>query len=64
VPGALGPLKLGILTLGKLKLGILGSAPQPERAAQLITKAIARRIILISHAPVMQDDPQQVASSI
>jgi hypothetical protein len=46
VPGALGPLKLGILTLGKLKLGMLGIAPQPERAAQLSTKAIARRIII------------------
>jgi hypothetical protein len=46
VPGALGPLKLGILTLDKLKLGILGSAPQPERAAQLSTKAVARRIVV------------------
>ena len=46
VPGAPGPLKLGILTLGKLKLGMLGIAPQPESAAQLSTKAIARRIII------------------
>jgi len=45
VPGALGPLKLGILTLGKSKLGMLESAPQAERAAQLSSKAIARRII-------------------
>ena len=30
VPGALGPLKLGILTLGKSKLGMLESAPQAE----------------------------------
>jgi hypothetical protein len=35
-----------MLKLGKLKLDMLGSAPQPERAAQLITKVIARRIIL------------------
>jgi hypothetical protein len=33
-----------MLKLGKLKLGMLGSAPQPERAAQLNTKVIARRI--------------------
>ena len=46
VPGAPPALKLGILTLGKLKLGILGIAPQPERAAQLSTKAISRRIIV------------------
>jgi hypothetical protein len=46
VPGALGPLKLGILMLGKLRLGTLGSAPQPERAAQPSTKAMARRIIV------------------
>jgi hypothetical protein len=38
-------LKLGMLKLGKLKLGMLGSAPQPERAAQLSTNAIARRMI-------------------
>jgi hypothetical protein len=35
-----------MLTLGKLKLGMLESAPQPERAAQLSTKAIARRIMI------------------
>jgi hypothetical protein len=46
VLGALGPLKLGILTLGKLKPGTLGIAPQPEREAQLSTNAIARRIIV------------------
>jgi hypothetical protein len=50
VPGA--PRKLGMLKLGKLKLGMLGSAPQPERAAQLRTKAIARRIIIVSETPV------------
>jgi hypothetical protein len=43
-------LKLGMLKLGKLKLGMLGSAPQPERAAQLSTKAIARRIIIAPDA--------------
>ena len=57
VPGALGPLKLGILTLGKLKLGILGSAPQPARAAQLSAKAIARRII-VAPKTVAQPDLQ------
>jgi hypothetical protein len=46
VPGAPGPLKLGILTLGKSKLGMLGSAPQAERAAQLSTKTNARRIMI------------------
>jgi hypothetical protein len=45
VPDAPRTLKLGMLTLGKLKLGMLGSAPQPERAAQLSTNAIARRIV-------------------
>ena len=55
VPGALGPLKLGILTLGKLKLGILGSAPQPARAAQLSAKAIARRIIVAPKTVVLPD---------
>ena len=35
-----------MLTLGKLKLGMLGSPPQPERAAQLNAKAIARRVII------------------
>jgi hypothetical protein len=46
VPDAPRTLKLGMLKLGKLKLGMLGSAPQPERAAQLSTEAIARRIII------------------
>ena len=46
MPGARGPLKLGILTLDMLKLGMPGSAPQAERAAQLSTKANARRIIV------------------
>jgi hypothetical protein len=35
-----------MVKLGKLKLGMLGSAPQPERAAQLSTEVIARRIII------------------
>jgi hypothetical protein len=38
-----------MLALGKPKLGMLGSAPHPERAAQLSTKVIARRIMI---APV------------
>jgi hypothetical protein len=47
VPGA---LKLGTLKLGLLKLGMLGSPPQPESAAQLDTKAIARRVIIAPDA--------------
>jgi hypothetical protein len=44
MPGAVKPgtLKLGLLKLGKLKLGMLEIPPQPERAAQLSTNAIAR----------------------
>ena len=52
VPDALPPPKLGMLTLGKLKLGMLGIAPQPERAAQLSTKAIARRIMIAPRHPL------------
>ena len=60
VPGALklGTLKLGLLKLGKPELGTLGSAPQPDRAALLSTKAIARRIITISQGPIARDDLQ------
>ena len=36
-----------MLKLGKLKLGMLGSPPQPERATQLSTEAIARRMIIV-----------------
>ena len=50
--GAPRTLKLGMLRLGKLKLGMPGSAPQPERAAQLSTKAIARPIIIVPPTPV------------
>ena len=52
VPEAPPPLKLGMLKLGKLKLGTLGSAPQPERAAQLSTNVIARRIIIAPQDPL------------
>lgn len=52
VPGVPRTLKLGMLTLGKLKLGMLGRAPQPETAAQLSTKAIARRIIIGPRHPL------------
>jgi hypothetical protein len=52
VPVAPPLLKLGMLKLGKLRLGMLGSAPQPERAAQLSSKAIARRIITAPQDPL------------
>jgi hypothetical protein len=53
MPGELKPgtLKLGILKLGTLKLGMLGIPVQPDKAAPLSTKAIARRIILIPAGP-------------